>query len=80
MHPTTAAKRHKSASPAHAIFVYVDDFIGASVEDKSGTLLGRITRAALHGIHAVFPSPKITGPIGGKDPISLEKLERDDAR
>jgi hypothetical protein len=80
MHPTTAAKRSKSASPAHAIFVYVDDFIGAAAEDKSGTLLGRITRAALHGIHTVFPSPKITGHIGGKDPISLKKLERGDAR
>jgi hypothetical protein len=80
MHPTTAAKRSKSASPAHAIFVYLDDFTGAAVKDKSGTLLGRITRAALHSIHAVFPSPEITGHIGGKDPISLKKLEQGDAR
>ncbi len=56
------------------------DFIGAAVENSSGTLLGRITKAALHGIHAIFPPPKITGHIGGKDPISLKKLERGDAR
>jgi hypothetical protein len=80
MHPTKAAKRSRSDSPAHGIFVYVDDFIGAAVEDKSGTLLGRITRAALHGIQSVFPSPEITGHIGGKDPISVKKLERGDAR
>jgi hypothetical protein len=55
MHPAKSAKRSKSDSPAHGIYVYVDDFIGAAVENKSGTLLGRITRAALHGIHFVFP-------------------------
>jgi hypothetical protein len=79
MHPTKAAKRSKSASPAHRILVYVDDSIGAAVKDKSGMLLGSITRAAIHGIHAVSPSPKITGRIGGKDPISLKKLKRGDA-
>jgi hypothetical protein len=80
MHPTKSAKRSVSDSPAHGIFVYVDDFIGAAVEDKSGTLLGRISRAALHGIHSVFPSPEVTGHVGGKDPVSLKKLERGDAR
>jgi hypothetical protein len=58
----------------------VDDFIGAAVEDKSGTLLGRISRAALHGIHSVFPPPSITGHTGGKDPISVKKLEKGDAQ
>jgi hypothetical protein len=80
MHPATAAKRSKSDSPAHGVYVYVDDFIGAAVEDKTGTLLGRITRAALHGIHSVFPPPSVTGHTGGKDPISLKKLQRGDAR
>jgi hypothetical protein len=80
MHPAKSAKRSASDSPAHGIFVYVDDFIGAAVEDKSGTLLGRITRAALHGIHSVFPPPAVTGHLGGKDPISVKKLERGDAR
>ena len=80
MHPAKSAKRSKSDSPAHGVYVYVDDFIGAAVEDKSGTLLGRISRAALHGIHSVFPPPSVTGHTGGKDPISLKKLERGDAR
>jgi hypothetical protein len=81
MHPIkAAAKWSRSDSPTHGIFVYVDNFIGTAVKDKSGTLLGRITRAAIHGIHSIFPSPEVTGHIGGKDPISLKKLERGDAR
>jgi hypothetical protein len=80
MQPAKAEKRSTSDSPAHGVYVYVDDFIGAAVEDKSGTLLGRITRAALHDIHAVFPPPSITGHTNGKDPISLKKLQRGNAR
>jgi hypothetical protein len=34
----------------------------------------------LHGIHAIFPPPDVTGHIGGKDPISLKKLQRGDAQ
>jgi hypothetical protein len=49
----------------------VNDFIGAAVEDKSGTLLGWITRAALHGIHLVFPPSLVTGHISGTFPISV---------
>jgi hypothetical protein len=80
MHPAKSAKRSKSDSPAHGIYVYVDDYIAAAVENKSGTLLGRITRSALHGIHSVFPPPSVTGHTGGKDPISVKKLEKGDAR
>jgi hypothetical protein len=80
MHPAKSAKRSKNDSPAHGAYVYLDDFIGAAVENKEGTLLGRITRAALHGIHAIFPPPDVTGHIGGKDPISLKKLQRGDAQ
>ena len=57
MHPAKSAKRSASDSPAYGIYVYVDNYIGAAVQNKSGTLLGRITRAALHGIHSVFPPP-----------------------
>jgi hypothetical protein len=55
--------------------MYVDEFI----KDKSHTLLGRITRVALHGIHAVSP-PSMAGHIGGKDPILLKKLKRGNAQ
>jgi hypothetical protein len=80
MHPKKAAKRSKSDSPAHGTYVYVDDFIGVAVESKDGTLLGRMTRGILHGIHSVFPSPAVTGHKGGKDPISIKKLERGDGQ
>jgi hypothetical protein len=80
MHPAKSAKRSRHDSPSHGAYVYLDDFIGAAVENKEGTLLGRITRAALHGIHAIFPPPAVTGHIGGKDPISLKKLQRGDAQ
>jgi hypothetical protein len=76
MRPTKSAKRSKSDSPGHGTYVYVDDFVGAAVENKTGTLLSRMTRGILHGIHSVFPSPSITGHVGGKDPILLKKLER----
>ena len=80
MHPQKAAKRSKSDSPAHSTYVYVDDFIGVAVENKDGTLLGRMTRSILHGIHAVFPSPAVTGHTDGKDPISVKKLQRGDGQ
>jgi hypothetical protein len=57
MRPRKAAKRSKSDSPVHGTYVYVDDFIGAAVESKDGTLLGRMARSIMHGIHAVFPIP-----------------------
>jgi hypothetical protein len=80
VHPAKSAKRSKSDSPAHGIYVYVDDFIGAAVENKSGTLLGCITRVAIHVIHSVSPPTSVTGHTGGKDPISLKKLQRGDAQ
>ena len=61
----------------YIIPVYLDNFIGVSVENVSGTLLGRIAKAALHSIPSIYPPPtKITGQVGGKDPISLKKLQK----
>jgi hypothetical protein len=59
--------------------VYVDDFIIALVENANRTLIQRVSRAALFGIHAIFPPPSISGHAGGKDPISQKKLEKGDA-
>jgi hypothetical protein len=39
-----------------------------------------LTRATLHGIHSVFPSPEITQHTGGRDSISLKKLIANDGR
>jgi hypothetical protein len=78
--PHKAPKRSRSDHPAHGVYVYVDDYILAAIEDASGTLLGRVGRAALHGIHDVFPPPHVSGHAGGKDTISLKKLEKGDVR
>ena len=48
--------------------VYVDDYILAAVEDRTGTALQRAGRAALHTIHGLFPDPARSGHQGGKDP------------
>ncbi|KAI2511562.1 adenylate kinase [Fragilaria crotonensis] len=60
--------------------VYVDDYILAAVESADGSALQRTGRAALHTIHGLFPPPDRSGHVGGKDPISLKKLEAGDAR
>jgi hypothetical protein len=38
--------------------VVVDDYILAAVENITGTRLLRVSRAALHTIHGLFPSPE----------------------
>jgi hypothetical protein len=76
MRPAKSAKHSKSDSPGHGRYVYVDDFMGAAVENKDGTLLGPMTPGMLHGIHSVFPPTAVTGHISGKDPISLEKVQQ----
>jgi hypothetical protein len=53
--PVKAAKRSKSENPVHGMYVYVDDYIAAAVKNAIGTLLGRIVRSALHGIHSISP-------------------------
>jgi hypothetical protein len=80
MHPSTPAKRSRRDRPVHGMYVYVDDYIGACVESKDGSLLGRISCAALHGIHSIFPPPEVTGHTDGKDPISWKKLLRGDGQ
>jgi hypothetical protein len=80
MRPQKAAKRSKSDSPVRGTYVYVDDFIGAAVESKDGTLLGRMARSIMHDIHSVFPPPDVTGHTGGKDPVSIKKLEKGDGQ
>ena len=60
--------------------VFVNDFCLGAVENATGSLLRRISRAALHSIHATFPAPEVSGHTGGKDSISRKKLEKGDAR
>jgi hypothetical protein len=81
MKPAKGAKRAQAGLPDRSgIYVYVDDYIAAAVENAAGTLLGRVARSALHGIHSIFPPPDVTGHEGGKDPISFKKLLKGDAQ
>jgi hypothetical protein len=53
--PTVPAKQQSNEGPQHQMSaVYVDDFLLAAVEDKTGKLLQRTARATLH---AVFRFP-----------------------
>ena len=56
--------------------VFVDDFIGAT-NNLNPSHLQQASRAVLHGIHSIFPPPKITGH-NGFDPISESKLHKGD--
>jgi hypothetical protein len=74
--PKTAPKGQEHT----AVSVYVDDFILAVVENEDRSLIRRVSRAALHAIHSIFPPPERSGHVGGKDPVSKKKLEKGDAR
>ena len=81
MTPARPAKRQRlGATEWQMTGVFVDDFCLGAVENATGSLLRRISRAALHSIHATFPAPEVSGHTGGKDSISLKKLEKGDAR
>jgi hypothetical protein len=83
--PTKAARRQTSTGDEYRdeyqmSAVYVDDFLLAAVESSDGLLLEKAARATLHAIHSVFPPPASTDPPGTKDPISVKKLDKGDAR
>lgn len=60
------------------IVVYVDNYIGALLSYKGLRFFRWFARAALYGIHAIFPPPSVTGHVGGKDSVSIEKCEKGD--
>jgi hypothetical protein len=64
---------------AYLVQVYIDDYILAVIEDEARTLLRRIARATLYRVHSIFPPPEITNHEGGKDSVSIKKLEKGDA-
>ncbi len=83
MTPPTPARRQTTPETERKwqmSVVYVDDYILAAVEDRTGTLLQRAGRAALHTIHGLFPPPARSGHRDGKDPISTKKLAAGDAQ
>jgi hypothetical protein len=70
--------RSRADSPTKLLQVYVDNFCHAAIQSKDGKHLATVRRAAIHGIHAVFPEPDITNHKNSKEPISRGKLERGD--
>ena len=74
MLPQAPVRHGPQEHTATAIEVYVDDFIGVT-NNATTTNLTTLSRAMLHGVHAVFPPPRITGHDGG-DPISEKKLDK----
>jgi hypothetical protein len=58
--------------------VYVDDFCNAATQSEDGEHIPTIRRAAIHGIHAVFPLTSVTQHNEGKEPISAKKLAAGD--
>ena len=64
--------------------VFVDDFMNG-LAGEVGRKRKReeqlwVSRATMHGIHAVFPPPDVLQHEGGRDSISERKLEKGDAR
>ena len=78
MLPQTTVEHRANATATTAIEVYVDDFIGVT-NDASTEHLTALSRAMLHGVHAVFPPPQVTGHAGG-DPISEKKLDKGEGK
>jgi hypothetical protein len=66
---------------AFMLRVYLDDFMNAAAVAKSSLQrLQWLTRATLYAIHALFPPPSVSGHEGGKDSISIKKLNKQDGR
>ena len=62
----------EGAAFLHMLEVFVDNFVQlAQTTDEKA--LRHCSRAVLHGIHSVFPSPSVTGH-NGADPVSIKKL------
>jgi hypothetical protein len=73
MHSTALATPWK-------ISVFVDDYIVAVLSNTGIKFIKRLARSVLYGIHSIFPPPEVTGHTGGKNPVSIKKLERGDGK
>jgi hypothetical protein len=73
-----AATSTKPSTTINLVEVFVDDFIGIT-NDISPHHLQHLSRALLHGIHALFPPPSVSHHQGG-DPISEKKLQQGDGQ
>ncbi len=67
-------RRARTDTPTKLLQVYVDDFCNVATQSSNGTQLPTIRRAAILGIHALFPPTSVTNHVGGKELISQKKL------
>jgi hypothetical protein len=72
--PFTTQSHNDLHQTINLIKVFVGDFIGCT-DDWSTSHLLNLTQAMLHGVHSIFPPPKVTGHNRG-DPISEKKLHK----
>ncbi len=70
--------RGRTQAPTKLLQVYVDNFCYAATQSVDGAHIPTIWRAAIHGIHAVFPLTLVTKHKEGKEPISAKKLATGD--
>ncbi len=70
--------RARTATPTKLLQVYVDNFCNAAMQSVDGHHIPLIRQALIHGMHAVFPEPVVTGHKNGKDPLSKKKLKQGD--
>lgn len=82
--PSTSAAHWKGLADATlACRVFVDDFMQGLAGDPERPERRDqqlwVSRAVLHGIHAVFPPPDVLDHAGGKDSVSQRKLDKGDA-
>jgi hypothetical protein len=70
--------RTRMATPTKLLQVCVVDFCNAATQLLDGGHIPTIKRASIHGVHAVFPEPAVTGHQNRKEPLSIKKLEQGD--
>ncbi len=70
--------RGRAQNPTKLLQVYVDNFCYAATQSKDKAHIPIIRRAAIHGIHALFPPLAVTKHEGGKEPFSSMKLKQGD--
>ena len=75
LHDTSCPGPQADLCTVHLIVANV-----SRVRGRFCSTLDRVGRAALHTIHGLFPPPAQSGHVGGKDPISLKKLEAGDTQ
>ncbi len=62
--------RTQTAMPTKLLQVYVDNFCNAATQSLDGSHVPMIRWALIHGVHAVFLEPAVTGHQNRKDPLS----------